>query len=103
MLSDGSTLNVTFLMREKIAFDVWVRRGYVTELALGYSVSNLDTIKFFDHWPYVENIYEYSSWNVTDITSLGRCEVKETSNYARQWYNIKAVCSVSSFTPGTSF
>ena len=68
-------LNVTYLMREKIQFDVWVKRGYTLELALGYSISNVDTINFVGNWPYVTNKYEYTSWNVTDTTNQKRCEV----------------------------
>lgn len=53
LLADGSQLNITYLMREKVEFSVWVKRGYVLELDLGYSISNLDTIKFLDRWPFV--------------------------------------------------
>lgn len=65
-------------MREKVEFAVWVKRGYILELDLGYSLSNLDTIKFLDRWPFLENVFEYTSWNTTDTTSQNRCDIKET-------------------------
>lgn len=61
-------LNVTYLMREKVQFDVWVKKGYELELALGYSIKNIDTIKFSNSWPYVKNVYQYTAWNITDTT-----------------------------------
>ena len=96
-------LNVTYLMREKIQFDVWVKRGYTLELALGYSISNVDTINFVDNWPYVTNKYEYTSWNVTDTTNQKRCEFYDIDKSDRNWVFIRAVCAVSPANPGTAF
>ena len=76
-MPDDYELTVTYLMREKIKFDVWVKKGYVLELALGYSISNVDTINFFSNWPYVSTKYEYTAWNVTDTTVQQRCEIKD--------------------------